>query len=50
MSDNPIYRRDFLEKLGIVAHQSALKDGQQMAVPQFERPKTVLTDRETKYQ
>ena len=25
---------------GIVAHQSALKDGQQMAVPQFERPKT----------
>jgi predicted dehydrogenase len=25
---------------GIVAHRSALKDGKQMAVPQFERPKT----------
>jgi predicted dehydrogenase len=25
---------------GIVAHQSAFKDGQQLAVPQFERPKT----------
>ena len=25
---------------GIVGHQSALKDGEQMAVPQFDRPKT----------
>jgi predicted dehydrogenase len=25
---------------GIVAHQSALKDGEQMAVPRFERPET----------
>ncbi len=25
---------------GIVAHQSAFKDGQQLAVPQFERPRT----------
>ena len=24
---------------GIVAHQSAFKDGQQLSVPQFERPK-----------
>jgi hypothetical protein len=24
---------------GIVAHQSAFKDGEQLAVPQFERPK-----------
>ena len=25
---------------GIVAHESALKDGEQLPVPQFERPKT----------
>jgi hypothetical protein len=25
---------------GIVAHQSSLKDGQRLSVPQFERPKT----------
>jgi predicted dehydrogenase len=25
---------------GIIGHQSALKDGQQLSVPQFERPKT----------
>jgi len=25
---------------GIVAHQSSYQDGEQLAVPQFERPKT----------
>ncbi len=25
---------------GLVAHQSSLKDGEQLAVPQFDRPKT----------
>ena len=55
MSNNPIYRRDFLGKLGkvsldsivagglpvpgIVAHRSALKDGETLKIPQYVRPR-----------
>ena len=38
MSGNPIVRRDFLQTLG-AGSLGALKNGETMKIPQFERPK-----------
>ncbi len=35
-----IYEALALTVPGIVAHQSALKDGERLKIPQYERPKT----------
>ena len=38
MSNHPIFRRDFPQTLGI-GSLGALKNGETLKVPQFERPK-----------